>query len=83
MYTRKLIKGQKLFKENDKLEAIYVIKDGEFEVNKNIFIHTGTCFNTTFWYPKILFLTYIPLDKDRFEVKYKLMNIKPNVFMKN
>ena len=25
-----------------------------------------------FWNPKILFLTYIPLDKDRFEIKYKL-----------
>lgn len=34
LYTKKLIRGQKLFKENDKLEAIYVIKDGEFEITK-------------------------------------------------
>ena len=30
----KLIRGQKLYKENDKTDAIYVVKDGEFEITK-------------------------------------------------
>lgn len=34
LYTMKLIRGQKLYKENDKTDAIYVVKDGEFEITK-------------------------------------------------
>ena len=34
MKTIHLIKGQKLFKEGDKVDALYVVKKGEFEVLK-------------------------------------------------
>lgn len=42
MATLQLVKGQRLFREGDKVAALYVVRQGELEVGKTIVVSTGT-----------------------------------------
>lgn len=40
----KLKKGQFLFREGEKVNMLYFIKEGEFNIMKNVNLHTGEYF---------------------------------------